>query len=381
MKSIAILGSTGSIGTQALSVIAEMSDLKVTSLACGRNIKLLEEQARKFMPAMISVEREEDAKILRENLKELPIEVLSGDEGLMAVAADPKADMVLSALVGMMGIRPTITAIKAGKDIALANKETLVTAGHLIMPMAKEAGVKILPVDSEHSAIFQCLKGNRQALIRRILLTASGGPFRGMTEEQLANVTLEDALKNPNWSMGKKVTIDSATMINKGLEVMEAHWLFDVPVNRIQVLVHPQSILHSAVEFEDGAIIGQMGPADMRIPIHYAFTYPHRGELSGEPLDLFAVKELTFEHPDMETFYGLQLAFDAQLTGGNMPCIFNSANEAAVAAFLDKKISFTQIPELIGSAMMEIDYEDNPDLDVVLATERDTKAFIKSCIS
>ena len=380
MKKIAIIGSTGSIGTQALEVIDQMSDIKVTSLSAGRNVKLLLEQARKYMPHMISCELKEDADFLKEDLKELPIEVLWGEEGLAAVAEDSESEMLLNAIVGMKGIVPTIKAIKKNKTIALANKETLVAAGHIIMPLAKEYGVKILPVDSEHSAIFQSIKGNRGEDIKRILLTASGGPFRGMSYEDLEKVTLQDALKNPNWSMGKKVTVDSASMVNKGLEVMEAHWLFDVPVNRIQVLVHPESILHSAVEFDDGAVIGQMGVPDMKIPIHYAFTYPKRGELDVEPLDLFEIQTLHFYHPDMETFFGLQLAFDASLAGGNMPCVFNAANEEAVAAFLNEKIRFIQIPEIIQTAMMEADFEDDPDVDDILQTERDVREIVRKLI-
>lgn len=381
MKKLAIIGSTGSIGTQALEVIDQMSDIKVTALACGRNRDLLLKQARKYMPHLISCEREEDARWLAEDLKELPIEVMYGDAGLKAVAEDSESDLLLNAIVGMRGIKPTVYAIKKGKDIALANKETLVAAGQIIMPMAKENGVKILPVDSEHSAIFQSIKGNKSEEIRRILLTASGGPFRGMSYEELENVTLEDALHNPNWSMGKKVTIDSASMVNKGLEVMEAHWLFDVPVNRIQVLVHPESILHSAVEFDDGAIIGQMGVPDMKIPIHYALTYPRRAELDVEPLDLFEVGTLHFYHPDMETFFGLQLAFDASITGGNMPCVYNAANEEAVKAFLEGRIKFIEIPMLIQQAMMESDYDESPALDDILATGEDTKKLVEHLIT
>ena len=380
MKKIGIIGSTGSIGTQALEVIDQMSDVKVTALSAGRNVKLLLEQARKYMPHLISCELKEDADFLKEDLKELPIEVLWGDEGLYAVAEDSESEMLLNSIVGMKGILPTIKAIKKNKTIALANKETLVAAGHIIMPLAKEYGVKILPVDSEHSAIFQSIKGNRGENIKRILLTASGGPFRGKSYEDLEKVTLQDALKNPNWSMGKKVTVDSASMVNKGLEVMEAHWLFDVPVNHIQVLVHPESILHSAVEFDDGAVIGQMGVPDMKIPIHYALTYPKRGELDVEPLDLFEVQTLHFYHPDMETFFGLQLAFDASLAGGNMPCVFNAANEEAVAAFLDEKIRFIQIPEIIQTAMLEADFEENPSVDDILQTERDVREIVRKLI-
>ena len=358
MKKLAIIGSTGSIGTQALEVIDQMSDIKVTALACGRNRELLLKQARKYMPHLISCEREEDARWLAEDLKELPIEVMYGDAGLKAVAEDSESDLLLNAIVGMRGIKPTVYAIEKGKDIALANKETLVAAGQIIMPMAKENGVKILPVDSEHSAIFQSIKGNKSEEIRRILLTASGGPFRGMSYEELEKVTLDDALHNPNWSMGKKVTIDSASMVNKGLEVMEAHWLFDVPVNRIQVLVHPESILHSAVEFDDGAIIGQMGVPDMRIPIQYAILYPQRLPSPVEPLSLTKYGTLTFFEPDMETFRCLAACRMAIRRGGLAPAAANGANEAAVQLFLQGKIGFLDIGELVMQAMLE--QEDAP---------------------
>lgn len=380
MKNIAILGSTGSIGTQTLSIVDEKSDLNVVALSCGKNISLMEQQAKKYKPQIVCVSDEKDADILKENLKGLDIKVVYGMEGLIDAATVKSADIVVTAIVGMIGIRPTIAAIEAGKDIALANKETLVCAGHIIMPLAKEKNVKILPVDSEHSAIFQSLQGSNGADIEKILLTASGGPFRGKTYDELKNVTLEDALKHPNWSMGKKITIDSATMINKGLEVMEAHWLFDVPLSRIQITVHPQSILHSAVEFEDGAIIGQMGTPDMRLPILYALYYPYRQPLSGEKLDLFDIGTLEFEKPDFETFFGLQLAFDAMSLGGNMPTIFNAANEKAVALFLNKKISFLQIPEIIANAMTEVDYINKPSVNDILETEKSTYDYINTII-
>ncbi len=380
MKNIAILGSTGSIGTQTLSIVDEKSDLNVVALSCGKNISLMEQQAKKYKPQIVCVSDEKDADILKENLKGLDIKVVYGMEGLIDAATVKSADIVVTAIVGMIGIRPTIAAIEAGKDIALANKETLVCAGHIIMPLAKEKNVKILPVDSEHSAIFQSLQGSNGADIEKILLTASGGPFRGKTYDELKNVTLEDALKHPNWSMGKKITIDSATMINKGLEVMEAHWLFDVPLSRIQITVHPQSILHSAVEFEDGAIIGQMGTPDMRLPILYALYYPYRQPLSGEKLDLFDIGTLEFEKPDFETFFGLQLAFDAMSLGGNMPTIFNAANEKAVALFLNKKISFLQIPEIIANAMTEVDYINKPSVKDILETEKSTYDYINTII-
>ena len=380
MKNIAILGSTGSIGTQTLSIVDEKNDLNVVALTCGKNISLMEQQAKKYKPEIICVSDESDAKILKERLANYDIRVVFGMEGLIEAATVKSADIVVTAIVGMIGIRPTIAAIEAGKDIALANKETLVCAGHIIMPLAKEKNVKILPVDSEHSAIFQSLQGSKGAKIEKILLTASGGPFRGKTYEELENVTVEDALKHPNWTMGKKITIDSATMINKGLEVMEAKWLFDVPISRIQVTVHPQSILHSAVEFEDGAIIGQMGTPDMRLPILYALYYPNRQPLSGDKLDLFDIGTLEFLKPDFETFFGLQLAFEAMNAGGNMPTVFNAANEKAVALFLDKKISFLQIPEIIGSAMAEVDYIKSPNLDDILSTEQATYEFISTII-
>ncbi len=380
MKNIAILGSTGSIGTQTLSIVDEKNDLNVVALTCGKNISLMEQQAKKYKPEIICVSDESDAKILKERLANYDIRVVFGMEGLIEAATVNSADIVVTAIVGMIGIRPTIAAIEAGKDIALANKETLVCAGHIIMPLAKEKNVKILPVDSEHSAIFQSLQGSKGAKIEKILLTASGGPFRGKTYEELENVTVEDALKHPNWTMGKKITIDSATMINKGLEVMEAKWLFDVPISRIQVTVHPQSILHSAVEFEDGAIIGQMGTPDMRLPILYALYYPNRQPLSGDKLDLFDIGTLEFLKPDFETFFGLQLAFEAMNAGGNMPTVFNAANEKAVALFLDKKISFLQIPEIIGSAMAEVDYIKSPNLDDILSTEQATYEFISTII-
>ncbi len=380
MKNIAILGSTGSIGTQTLSIVDEKNDLNVVALSCGKNIALIEKQARKYKPELVCVSEESDAKDLEIKLKDLNIRVVYGMEGLIEVATIPSSEILVTAIVGMIGLRPTIAAIQAKKDIALANKETLVTAGHLIMPMAKEYGVKILPVDSEHSAIFQSLQGSKGANIEKILLTASGGPFRGKTYEELENVTLEDALKHPNWSMGKKITIDSATMVNKGLEVMEARWLFDVPISRIQVTVHPQSILHSAVEFEDGAIIGQMGTPDMRLPILYALYYPYRQPLSGDKLDLFDIGTLEFEKPDFETFFGLQLAFEAMNAGGNTPTVFNAANEKAVAMFLNKEIRFLQIPETIAAAMAEVEYIPNPSLEDILNTEKETYDFIKTIL-
>lgn len=379
MKKIAILGSTGSIGTQTLDIVDQNpEDLQVVALAAGSNIKLLEQQARKYKPVFVAVWDEVRANELKQKLADTQITVASGMDGLLAVATIPESEILVTAIVGMLGIRPTIAAIEAGKDIALANKETMVTAGHIIIPLAKKCGVSILPVDSEHSAIFQSLNGERQNKIKKILLTASGGPFRGKTYEALEKVTLEDALKHPNWSMGRKITIDSATMVNKGLEVMEAKWLFDVKPSQIEVVVHPQSILHSAVMFEDGAVIGQMGTPDMRLPILYALFYPERRMLYAEELDLFAIGNLTFERPDRETFYGLSLAYDALDAGGNVPTVYNAANERAVAKFLDGKISFVQIPEIIASSMEEVYYKENPTLEEILDTEATTYEYIES---
>jgi 1-deoxy-D-xylulose-5-phosphate reductoisomerase len=378
-QKISILGSTGSIGTQTLDIVSQNPDeLSVVAMSCGKNIDLFEKQIRKYKPSLVSIGTEELATDLKQRLSDMDIKVSFGMEGLIEVATYKEADTVLTAVVGMIGVQPTIAAINAGKTIALANKETLVTAGHIIMPLAKEKGVSILPVDSEHSAIFQSLNGERHNKISKILLTASGGPFRGKTLEDLENVKLEDALKHPNWSMGAKITIDSATMINKGLEVMEAKWLFGVNLNQIEVVVHPQSILHSAVEFMDGAVIGQMGTPDMRLPILYALFYPNRKTLYAEPLDIFKVGTLTFERPDLETFYGLQLAYDAMSAGGNVPTVFNAANERAVAKFLKNKIKFLEIPEIVSEAMINVDFIDNPTIEQVLATEQMTYDFIES---
>lgn len=367
---ISILGSTGSIGTQTLDVVREHPEFKVTSLSCGRNIKLLEEQIREFQPAFVSVSDEKDALDLRSRIRDTKTKVYSGMEGLIAVAEDPDSELLVTGIVGMLGIRPTIAAIKTGKKIALANKETLVTAGHLIMPLAKECNVPILPVDSEHSAIFQSLQGNAENKIHRIYLTASGGPFRTKSIEEMKNAKLEDVLKNPNWDMGAKVTIDSAGMINKGLEVMEAGWLFNVKREDILVLVHPESILHSAVEYEDGAVMGQMGVPDMRLPIQYALTYPRRISLSGDRLDLFRLQNLSFFEPDLKKFRGLSLAYRAMDRGGNIPTVFNAANEKAVSLLLEGKIRFVEIPDLIERAMDEIAFISNPSLDQILDTEK-----------
>ena len=379
MKKIALLGSTGSIGTQTLDVVRHYpNDFQVTALAASSNITRLEEQIREFKPKMAVVFNEAKALELKHNIRDLEVEVLSGMDGLLAAATEESADMVLTAVVGMIGIRPTIAAIEAGKDIALANKETLVTAGHLIMPLAKEKGVKILPVDSEHSAIFQCLQGENRGQIHKILLTASGGPFRGRTLDQMRDIQVEDALKHPNWVMGRKITIDSATMVNKGLEVIEARWLFDVGLDQIQVVVHPESVIHSAVEFEDSAVIAQLGTPDMRLPIQYALFYPDRKPLGGEWLDLFKLGSLHFEQPNLEVFRGLQLAYDALNIGGSMPTVFNAANEMAVAKFLDRKIKFLDIPEIIGEAMKKHTAVKSPSLEEILETEKATYEFIES---
>lgn len=378
MKKIAILGSTGSIGTQTLEIVREQKDICVTALAAGKNIRLLEEQIREFRPSLVCVGDEEKAAELKRNIADLSVRVVTGMEGLVEVAVEPESEILVTAIVGMVGIRPTIAAIEAGKTIALANKETLVTAGHLIIPLAKKHKVQILPVDSKHCAIFQSLQGNEGNRIHKILLTASGGPFRGRTREELADVTLEDALKHPNWSMGRKITIDSSTLVNKGLEVMEAKWLFGVELDQIQVVVHPQSVIHSAVEYEDGAVIAQLGTPDMRLPIQYALYYPNRRPLSGKRLDLFELGSLTFEKPDVSAFRGLSLAYEAMKKGGNVPTIFNAANERAVALFLERKIPYLEIPELIEASMNEIAYREAPDVEEILATEQAVYEYIDS---
>lgn len=369
MKNLAIIGSTGSIGTQALSIAREQKDIRVIALSAGRNIDLLERQMREFHPKFVSVADPDAAASLRIRTRDLSIPVGDGMDGLIETAVMPEASMLLTAVVGMIGIRPTIAAMRAGKDIALANKETLVTAGHIIMPLAKEYGVRILPVDSEHSAIFQSLQGNAQNRIEKILLTASGGPFRGRTPDALRAVRAEDALKHPNWSMGRKITIDSATMVNKGLEIMEAHWLFDTPPDQIEVVVHPESIIHSAVQYEDGAVIAQLGLPDMKIPIQYALYYPKRRPMAGKKLDLFALGSMSFERPDTETFYTLTMAREALSKGGNTPTVFNAANERAVAQFLAGEISFLQIMEIIRSCMDAIAYVPDPTVEQILETE------------
>ncbi len=381
MKTIAILGSTGSIGTQTLEVVRSNPDLKVAALAAGSSVEKLEAQVREFRPGVVGMWSPEAARDLKARISDLDVKVVSGMEGLLEIAVLPEISVLVTAIVGMIGIRPTVAAIEAGKDIALANKETLVTAGHIIMPLARKRGVSILPVDSEHSAIFQSLNGEPSGRIEKILLTASGGPFRGMKREQLARMQVEDALKHPNWSMGRKITVDSSTLVNKGLEVMEAGWLFDVEPDRIQVVVHPQSILHSAVQFVDGAVIGQMGVPDMKLPIQYALFYPDRRPMGGRRVDLFELGRLTFEKPDTETFPGLELAYRAARLGGSMPTVFNAANEKAVALFLEKRISYLQIPELIESAMEEHAVIEDPTVEQILETERLTYEWIAGRIS
>ena len=381
MKKIAILGSTGSIGTQTLDIVREQGDIQVVAMAAGSNISLLEAQMREFRPSLVSVWDEKKAKELRTNTKDLGIKIVSGMEGLLEVSVIPESEILVTAIVGMLGIRPTIAAIKAGKKIALANKETLVTAGHIIIPLAKEYKVPILPVDSEHSAIFQSLQGAGDNKISRILLTASGGPFRGRKADELKNIQVEDALKHPNWSMGRKITIDSSTLVNKGLEVMEAKWLFDVALDQIQVVVHPQSVIHSAVEYQDGAVIAQLGTPDMRLPIQYALYYPERRNLSGRRLDLFEIADLTFEKPDTDTFRGLALAYQAMEKGGNIPTVYNAAKEKAVSLFLDRKISYPEITELIEACMENAEFIDHPDVDEILGTEAAAYEFIEKKMS
>lgn len=378
MKKISILGSTGSIGTQTLDVVRSNNDIEVVALAAGRNIKALAEQVREFRPKLVCVAEEKDIKELKLLISDISCEVCHGMEGLIRVATYNEAEIVVTAVVGMMGIIPTIEAIKTGHDIALANKETLVTAGHIIMPLAREYNIRILPVDSEHSAIFQSLNGEDGKTIDKILLTASGGPFRGFSREQMRNVTAADALKHPNWSMGRKITIDSATMVNKGLEVMEAKWLFDVEIDDVQVIVQPQSIIHSMVQYIDGSIIAQLGCPDMRLPIQYALYYPERRIMNNEKLDFFKLKSITFEEPDMKEFAGLRLAYEAGRKGGNMPTIFNAANEYAVPMFLDGRISFLTITDMIEHAMNCIQYIDNPSVEEVLETEKATYELLRN---
>ncbi|SCH99727.1 1-deoxy-D-xylulose 5-phosphate reductoisomerase [uncultured Blautia sp.] len=378
MKNIAILGSTGSIGTQTLDVARKNEDLRVVAVSAGKSVEKLEEQIREFHPLLAAVWDEKAARDLKTRIADTDTKVVSGMEGLLELASMPESDILVTAIVGMIGIRPTMEGIRAGKDIALANKETLVTAGHLIMPMAKEYGVSILPVDSEHSAIFQAIHGEENEEIHKLLITASGGPFRGRTTEELRNVTVADTLKHPNWVMGRKITVDSATLVNKGLEVMEAKWLFDMDLDHIQVVVQPQSIIHSMVEFKDGAIMAQLGTPDMRLPIQYALYYPHRRYLDGDRLDFTKLREITFEVPDMDTFRGLPMAIQASREGGSMPTVFNAANELAVKKFLEEKIGFLDIYEIIAQSMERHKKIAHPDLDEILSVEQDTYQWIES---
>ena len=381
MKKIGILGSTGSIGTQTLEIVRSNPDLQVIALAAGSNVSLMEQQVREFHPMLAVMGSEAAAADLKNRIAHTDTRVSAGMEGVLELAILPQMEVLVTAIVGMIGIRPTIAAIKAGKTIALANKETLVTAGHIIMPLAKEKGVSILPVDSEHSAIFQSMHGENRERVSKILLTASGGPFRGKKTEELQDITVEDALKHPNWSMGRKITVDSATLVNKGLEVMEAKWLFDVEPEQIQVVVHPQSIIHSMVEYVDGGIMAQLGMPDMKLPIQYALFYPDRRPMDGRRVDFFALKSISFEEPDIKTFRGLQLAYDAIAAGGSMPTVFNAANEKAVGLFLDKKIRFLAIYDLIQGAMEQHKVIANPTVDEILEAEAQAHAYISGKLS
>ena len=378
MKTIAVLGSTGSIGTQTLEVARANGDLKIAALAAGHNVKILEKQIREFSPRVVAVWEEAAAKELKTAVSDLDVKIVTGMDGLIEISTLPEVEVLVTAIVGMIGIRPTVEAIRAGKDIALANKETLVTAGHIIMPLAKEHNVRILPVDSEHSAIFQSLNGEHHEQIDKLLITASGGPFRGKKRADLEKVKVEDALKHPNWAMGQKITIDSATLVNKGLEVMEAKWLFQVDLDQIEVVVQPQSVIHSMVQFVDGAVIAQLGTPDMKLPIQYALYYPDRRYLTGDRLDFAKLGQITFEKPDMETFQGLPLALQASRTGGSMPTVFNAANERAVSKFLHREIGFTDIYQIIIESMEHHKVQQQPTVEDILDTEKATYEFIES---
>ncbi len=381
MKKIAVLGSTGSIGTQTLEIVRQNEDLEVVALAAGSSVEKMEQQIREFSPKLAALWDEKAYKDLKERVADIDVKVLCGMEGLLEIAVMEEMEVLVTAIVGMIGIRPTIAAIENGKTIALANKETLVTAGHIIMPLAERKGVPILPVDSEHSAVFQSMNGENKKRVQKILLTASGGPFRGKSREELKKMKVEDALKHPNWAMGRKITVDSATMVNKGLEVMEAKWLFGVDLDRIEVVVHPQSIIHSMVEYEDGAVMAQLGMPDMKLPIAYALFYPDRRPLEGKRVDFFQLGTLTFEKPDPETFTGLKLAFDAARQGGSMPTVYNAANEKAVNLFLERKIGFMQIPELIEASMERHGRIEAPGVEEILRAERETHEFIEQVIN
>ncbi len=378
MKKIAILGSTGSIGTQTLEVVRNNPKLQVVALAAGKSVEQMEQQIREFHPLIAGMWSEEAAADLRSRVADLPVKVVTGMDGLLEIAVMPEAQVLVTAIVGMIGIRPTIAAIEAGKDIALANKETLVTAGHIIMPLAAKMGVKILPVDSEHSAIFQSMVGESRKKVSKILLTASGGPFRGKKRQELLDITVEDALKHPNWSMGRKITIDSATLVNKGLEVIEAKWLFGVEPENIQVVVHPQSVIHSMVEYVDGAVIAQLGVPDMKLPIQYALTYPYRRPMEGKKLDFYELSSITFEKPDTDTFKGLSMAYDAIAAGGSMPTVYNAANEKAVSLFLNREIKFLEIYDLIQGAMENHKVKENPTVEEILEAEAEAYEYIDS---
>ncbi len=381
MKKLAILGSTGSIGTQTLEIVRQNEDLQVVALAAGSNVERMEQQIREFRPSVAAMWSEEAYRDLKARVADTGVRVCCGMEGLLEIAVMEEVEVLVTAIVGMIGIRPTIAAIESGKAIALANKETLVTAGHIIMPLAAEHKVPILPVDSEHSAIFQSMNGENKQRITKILLTASGGPFRGKTKAELKDMKVEDALKHPNWAMGRKITIDSATMVNKGLEVMEAKWLFGVDLDRIEVVVHPQSVIHSMVEYEDGAVMAQLGMPDMKLPIAYALFYPDRRPLPGKRLDFSALGQMTFEKPDLEVFTGLRLAFEAAGTGGSMPTVYNAANEMAVSLFLERKIGFLQIPELIGACMEQHKTVPAPNVEEILLAEQEAYEFIRRVIN
>lgn len=381
MKTIGILGSTGSIGTQTLEIVRNNPELSVVALAAGQNVALMEQQIREFQPDVAAMWSEEACRELRRKTADLSVKIVCGMEGLLEIAILPQMQVLVTAIVGMIGIRPTIAAIEAHKDIALANKETLVTAGHIIMPLAAENQVSILPVDSEHSAIFQSMNGENKKRIEKLLLTASGGPFRGRKREELANIQLEDALKHPNWSMGRKITIDSSTLVNKGLEVMEARWLFDVEPEQIQVVIQPQSIIHSMVQYVDGGIMAQLGTPDMKLPIQYALFYPDRKPMAGARVDFFALGSISFEKPDRETFRGLDLAYRAIGVGGSLPTVYNAANEKAVSLFLDRKIKYLQIPEIIEGAMGQHKVIAAPNVEEILQTEQETYQYIEQVMN
>lgn len=373
MKRVTILGATGSIGTQTLDVISQNSDdFEVVALTASESVEKMAELIQRFCPSYAVMKNEEKAEELRKLLPNHSCEILYGMDGFVAVSTLPNVDVVVAAMVGMIGLRPVMEAIRAGKDIALANKETLVTAGHIIMPLAKEYGVSILPVDSEHSAIFQCLNGEKKSQIETLFLTASGGPFRHSTKEELGKVTVEQALMHPNWSMGAKITIDSATMINKGLEMIEAKWLFDVDIDKIHVLVQPKSVIHSMVGFVDGAVMAQLGTPDMRLPIQYALYYPERNYLGGERLNFEALADIQFEKPNTDVLRGIPIAVEASRIGGSMLTAMNAANEYAVARFLKKDIAFLQIYDMIEYAMSKHRVIKHPDLSQILETERET---------